>query len=301
MSTAIHDIGYRHYDGPRLGRSHVARSLYQYNLRSLFGLGRGARAKLIPLALAAFMLLPAAGDIAVLSFARRPEVLIDYSMYAIYLQPIIAIFLATQAPVIASRDLRFRTVPLYFSRPVETTDFVLAKFAAFVTALLALMAVPVTLLHLGFLAMRKAMIEGGAPDVPSVAGQTGEYFAALAGCLLFALVLSSFALLIAAYTPRRGFGVAAVMAVYLISNVVVLIVQGASISSGNYEIAGWAGLFTPFTLVDGVQVRLLGADPGVRAENVAPAGSGPVFLLAALAVVGVSLLLLMNRFRKAGA
>ncbi|WP_106402432.1 ABC transporter permease [Actinocorallia populi] len=301
MSTAIHDIGYRHYDGPRLGRSHVARSLYLYNLRAVFGLGRGVRAKLIPLALAAFMILPAAGDIAVLSFTKTPEALIDYTMYAIYLQPIIAIFLATQAPVIASRDLRFRTVPLYFSRPVETTDFVLAKFAAFVTALLALMAVPVTLLHLGFLAVRGSMVDAGAPDVPSVADQSVYYLAALAGCLLFALVLSSFALLIATYTPRRGFGVAAVMAVYLISNVVVLIVQGASISNGNYDLAGWAGLFTPFNLVDGVQARLLGGDLGVRSGAAAPAGSGPVFLLACLAVVGVSLLLLMKRFRKAGA
>lgn len=300
MSTAIHDIGYRNYEGPRLGRSHVALALYRYNLRAVFGLGRGARAKLVPWTLLAFMLLPAAGDIAILSFVRTPETLIDYPMYAVYLQPIIAIFLAAQAPVVASRDQRFRTVPLYFSRPVGVADFVLAKFAAFVTALLLMTAVPVTLLHLGFLAMRQAMIDHGSTGVPGVLDQTGYYLAALAGCLLFALVLSSFALLIAAYTPRRGFGVAAVMAVYLISNVVVLTVQGVSLANGDYDLAGWVGLFTPFSLVDGVQTRLLGADLGVRGDTVAPAGSGAVFLLGCLAVVAVSLLLLVKRFRKAG-
>ncbi|MEO3787079.1 ABC transporter permease [Actinocorallia sp. B10E7] len=301
MSTAIHDIGYRHYDGPRLGRAHTVRALYQYNLRSVFGLGRGPRAKILPMMMVAFMLLPAAGDIAILSFARTPEALIDYSMYAFYLQMIIAIFLATQAPVIASRDQRFRTVPLYFSRPVGAWDFVLAKFAAFVTALLLLVAVPVTLLHLGFLTMRGTMIEHGSKGVPSVVDQTGYYLAALVGCLLLALVLSSFALLIAAFTPRRGFGVAAVMAVYLISNVVVLIIQVVSLGNGDYDLAGWANLLTPFRLVDGVQARLLGADIGVRGDSVPPAGSGPVFLLGCLAVIGGSLALLTRRFRKAGA
>jgi len=300
VSTAIHDIGYRHYEGTRLGRAHVARSLYQYNLRSVFGLGRGGWAKVVPFALLAIMILPAAGDIAVLSFVRTPETLIDYSMYATYLQPVIAIFLAAQAPVLASRDQRFRTVPLYFSRPVGVVDFVLAKFAAFVTALLLLMAVPVTLLHLGFLAMRQAMIDHGASNVPSVAGQTGDYLTALAGCLLYALVLSSFALLIAAFMPRRGFGIAAVMAVYLISNVVVLIAQGAAISTGGYDLAGWFNLFTPFRLVDGVQARLFGEEIAFR-DTVPPAGSGPVFLLACVLVVASSLALLVKRFRKAGA
>ncbi len=301
MSTAIHDIGYRHYEGPRLGRAHVVRALYQYNLRGVFGLGRGARAKVLPFALVALMLLPAAGNIAVLSFVKRPEALIGYQAYVIFLQPVIAIFLAAQAPVIASRDLRFRTVPLYFSRPVRVRDFVLAKFAAFTTALLLLMAVPVTLLHLGFLSMRGSMIDSGAEDVPSLAGQTGHYLGALAGCLLFALVLASFALVVAAFTPRRGFGVAAVMAVYLISNVVVLIIQGVGISTGHYDLAGWANLFTPFGLVDGVQIRLLDADIATRGEGVPPAGSGPVFLLGCLAVIGGSLALLLRRFRKAGA
>ena len=41
MTTSIiHDIGYRHYEGRRLGRGYVLRSLYVHNLRAAFGLGR---------------------------------------------------------------------------------------------------------------------------------------------------------------------------------------------------------------------------------------------------------------------
>ena len=40
---AIHDIGYRHYDGARLGASYIRRSLFVETLRGAYGLGRSAR------------------------------------------------------------------------------------------------------------------------------------------------------------------------------------------------------------------------------------------------------------------
>ena len=37
--TRIHNIGYRSYDGLRLGRSYATRSLYSQSLRGAYGLG----------------------------------------------------------------------------------------------------------------------------------------------------------------------------------------------------------------------------------------------------------------------
>jgi hypothetical protein len=48
---SIYDIGYRKYDGPRLGRAHAVRSLFFHSLRSSYGIGRGGRAKIAPLVL----------------------------------------------------------------------------------------------------------------------------------------------------------------------------------------------------------------------------------------------------------
>ena len=39
-ADVIHDIGFRHYDGPRLGRGWIVRSLLLETLRGVFGLGR---------------------------------------------------------------------------------------------------------------------------------------------------------------------------------------------------------------------------------------------------------------------
>jgi ABC-2 type transport system permease protein len=285
----IHDIGYRHYTGPRLGRGYVLRSMFVHNLRAAYGLGRPARAKVMPFLLAAIMLLPAAGDVAVVSISKDPSLLWPYAGYAINIQVIIAIFLATQAPVLASRELRHKVVPLYFSRPVRLLDFVVAKYAALVCALFLLIATPVTVLYIG----------GLVAEVPDRGTQLLDYLGGLVGCLLFALVLAAIGLVVAAFTPRRGFGVAAVIAVYMMSSATVLIIQGIAENATNFTLSGWAGLFTPFNLVDAVQVRLLGAPKTSVAVPPAPWG-GPVALLLCVAIVAGSIAILHARFREAG-
>ncbi|WP_433329303.1 ABC transporter permease [Spirillospora sp. CA-294931] len=290
MSTStIHDIGYRHYEGRRNGRAYVMRSLYIHNLRAAFGLGRPARAKVMPFLLAAIMLLPAAGSVAVIAVTKEFENLIKYSSYAVNLQIILAIFLATQAPVIASRELRFHVIPLYYSRPVGHLDFVLAKLGAMATAVFALLALPVTVLYVG----------GLIAKVPNSGDHLVDYLAALVGCVVFALVLGAIGLVIAAFTPRRGFGVAAVIAVYMLSTTFVAILQALAEEQTNFTLSGWLGLFAPFNLVDIVQVRLLGAE---KASVAVPPGTsaGLVALALCTGIVALAIAVLYRRFRKAG-
>ncbi|MEW2355187.1 ABC transporter permease [Spirillospora sp. NPDC029432] len=290
MSTStIHDIGYRNYEGRRAGRGYVLRSLYVHNLRAAWGIGRPARAKVMPFLLGAIMLLPAAGSVAVFAISKEPEMLMRYSSYAPTLQVIISIFVATQAPVLASREIRFHVVPLYFSRPVGHLDFVLAKMAAMATALFALTAAPITVLYLG----------GLITKIPKSGEHLLDYLAGLAGCALFALVLAAIGLVVAAFTPRRGFGVAAVIAVFMLSTAFVAIVQGLAEMRTEFAVAGWAGLFTPFNLIDIVQVRLLGARSSSIAIAPGVLGGGVALGLCAALVAG-SVLVLYARFRKAG-
>lgn len=287
--STIHDIGYRHYEGKRLGRAYVTRSMFVHNLRAAYGLGRPARAKVMPFILAGIMLLPAVGDIAVVAIAKRPEALFPYTRYQFMLQLIISIFVATQAPVLASRELRFHTVPLYFSRPVVHLDLVLAKLAAFTTALFALTAIPVTVLYVG----------GLVTQVPDSGKQLAHYLGGLAACLLLSLVLAAIGLVVAAFTPRRGFGVAAVIAVLLVSGVLVSIVQGITENTGHWTLSEWLGLFMPFSLVDTVAHRLLGGK--MSAVAVPPGvGGGLVALGLIAAVVLGAVVVLYARFRKAG-
>ena len=56
----IYDLGYQHYDGPRGGRIQAVRSLWVNSFRTTLGLGRGARAKILPVLMSLFVVAPPA-------------------------------------------------------------------------------------------------------------------------------------------------------------------------------------------------------------------------------------------------
>lgn len=170
--TRIHNIGYRHYDGPRLGRAYARRSLFSQSLRGAYGLGRSAKSKVLPMLLFVVMCVPALIMVAVAVTTKMKDLPVDYTRYAVLLQAVIGLYLASQAPQSVSRDLRFKTVPLYFSRPIERGDYVLAKFAAMTSALFALTAAPLIVLYVGALLAKLDFAEqtkGFAQGLVSVA------------------------------------------------------------------------------------------------------------------------------------
>ncbi|MFI9204152.1 ABC transporter permease [Streptomyces sp. NPDC053048] len=285
----IHNIGYRTYDGPRLGRGYARRSLYSQSLRGAYGLGRSAKSKVLPMVLLGVMCLPAAITVAVAVTTKMNKLPVDYTRYAIWLQLVIGLYLAAQAPQSVSRDLRFRTVPLYFSRPIERVDYVTAKFAAMASAMFVLTATPLLILYAGALLAKMGF-----------AAQTKGFAQGLVSVALLSLLFAGIGLVVAALTPRRGFGVAAVIAVFTISYGAVSTVQNIALAGDNTTAVEWLGLFSPITLVDGVQTAFLSARTAFPGGHGPGAGTGTVYLLVVLALIAGSYGLLMRRYRKAG-
>ncbi|MFG2115004.1 ABC transporter permease [Streptomyces sp. NPDC048718] len=290
-ATRIHNIGYRGYDGPRLGRAAARQALFSQSLRGAYGLGRSAKSKVLPMLLSAVMCVPALIVVAVAVFTKSSKLAIDYTQYAVFLQMVIGIFVAAQAPQSVSRDLRFRTVPLYFARPIERVDYVLAKFGAMASALFVLTASPLLIMWIGSLLAKM-----------DFATQTRMFGEGLASVALLSLLFGGIGLVMAALTPRRGFGVAAVIATLVISYGAVSTLQGIAYGTDNPGAIQWIGLFSPITLIDGVNSAFLGgtsAFPG--GDAVAPgAGAGVVYLLVVLALIAGSYGVLMRRYRKVG-
>ncbi|MFB8084681.1 ABC transporter permease [Streptomyces sp. NPDC055992] len=289
-TSRIHNIGYRAYDGPRLGRAYARRSLYSQTLRGSFGLGRSAKSKVLPMLLFGVMCLVAAIIVAVAIAAPGTTKLpIKYTSFAIYLQAVIGLFIAAQAPQAVSRDLRFKTVPLYFSRPIEHGDYVLAKFAAMASAVFVLTGAPVVILYIGALL--------GKFDF---ADQTKWFAQGMVSVLLLSVLFAGLGLVMAALTPRRGFGVAAVIALLTITYGAVTTVQGIAWSTGSEGAVPYLGLFSPITLIDGVQTAFLGATSAFPGGNGPGAGTGVVYLLVVLALIAGSYAVLMRRYRRVG-
>jgi ABC-2 type transport system permease protein len=282
----IHDIGFRRYDGPRLGRGYLLRSLYVESLRGAYGLGRSAKSKVMPILLLVVITLPALIIALVAGLTNAGKLPLAYTSYAFDLSTAISVFVASQSPATVSRDLRFRVMPLYFSRPLSRSDYVLAKFAAMATALFALMSIPLLVLYVGALLGK----------LPFWA-QTRGVLTGLGGAVILALVLAGIGLLVASITPKRGFGVAAIIVVLLVLSLVSAILQGLAIDNGNHSLAGYLGIFSPFSLVDGVQVWLFGATTQTQAGPPGTAG-GLVFVVVTIAVIAACYGALQLRYRK---
>lgn len=281
----IHDIGYRHYDGPRLGRQYIRRSLFTESTRGAYGLGRAARTKIVPMLLLAAMCLPAVVIAVVAAVTGAPELPSGYGDFALNLQVLVAVFVASQAPALVSRDLRFGVVPLYFSRPIERIDYVLAKYAAMSAAVFVLVAAPLTILFAGAL----------LAEMP-VGDQLPDYLRSLVSAGLLAVLVAAIGLVIAAVTPRRGLGVAAIVTVLIVLIGVQTVVQNIAAEEGALDAAAWSRLISPFTLVNSIGSRVLGEEPGV--VDAAAGGPPGALLVAALVLlVAACFAVLVRRYR----
>ncbi|MER5474508.1 ABC transporter permease subunit [Streptomyces sp. NPDC002685] len=287
--TRIHNIGYRNYDGPRLGRAYARRSLYSQSLRGAYGLGRSVKSKVLPMLLFVVMCVPALIMVAVAVATKAKDLPVDYTRYAVIMQAVIGLYVASQGPQAVSRDLRFKTVPLYFSRPIETADYVRAKYAALASALFILTAAPLIVLYVGALLAKLDFSD-----------QTKGFGQGLLSVALLSLLFAGIGLVISAITPRRGFGIAAVIAALTISYGAVSTVQAIAFEQSSGDAVPWLGLFSPITLVDGVQTAFLGASSAFPGEVGPSSGQGVVYLIVVLGLIAGCYGLLMRRYRKVG-
>ncbi len=286
----IHDLGYRPYGGPRLGEGPVAWSFFLTGLRNTYGLGRSGRSKVLPMGLYGVMLLPALILVGVLVQAKNvldlDEQLVPYSTYPITTQLLISVFVAAQAPALFSRDLRFQTITLYLARPMRRSVYVLVRLASLTVGTFILIASPLVLMYAG----------GLLADLP-VGRETSRFLGAMVGALLLAALLAGLAALAAALTVRRGMAVAAVIVVLLVSYTVVASIQGIALGTGNETVGEVAGIFSPYTLVNGVQHFLFDS----RRATATPPRSDAMGLLyvgSALLIVMASIGALLLRYRK---
>jgi ABC-2 type transport system permease protein len=169
---------------------------------------------------------------------------------------------------------------------MQRIDYVLAKYAALATAVLVLLALPLTILLAGALLAELPLDE-----------QLPDYLRAMGGAAVLALVLAGIGLVIAAVTPRRGLGVAAIVAVLLVLAGVHGAAQAIALEEGARDAAGWTGLLSPYTLVDGVARRLLGQDSVLEVGPPGTAGT-VVFVGVTLLLVAGCLGLLVLRYRR---
>lgn len=290
MTGSIYDLGYRRYDGPRLGRRHAVASLVRHSLRSVLGLGRGGRAKILPMICIGMPAIIALLLIGVRALAARGG--LDTSQIvpgheglypAISVFPVL--FVAAQAPELLGRDQRYRVLTLYFARALRRPDYALGKLVALSLGVSAIVLVPHLVMGIGSILLT-------AETSDAVGDELGALPAILGSSVVIAVVASALALAISSFTSRRAYATAAIFGAFIVPMIVAAIVIGLDLGAPSQ----WVVLLDVLSLLDGANAWFFEVEPTTAA---AVSGISAGILLVGALVLGLgSVVALVARYQR---
>ena len=295
---SIYDLGYQGYRGPRLGRASAVRALFAQSLRAAYGIGRGGRAKIAPFTLLVLAVLPAIVAVGVAALVNQlgpggddlGEISpIRYETYQNLTIPLIQLFCAAQAPELFGRDQRYSVLPLYFSRALARVDYALARIGGLVVAIFLVYAIPQSILFLGRVLVAPDPVTGFVAEAPAVPRIV------LQGALV-ALVLGGLSALIAAWTPRRAYATAAIIAVAIVPPIVVALIA----NQATQDIARIIVFASPSDVLDGANAAIFGSlpdSPTVAAIDL----PGAAYIAASIAWIVATIGLTIRRYQRIAA
>jgi len=275
-SGTVFDIGYQRYTDKREGRARSRRAVFKDGLRISLGLGRGGRAKILPwffiavlsiIGLVFAIVAGAADRLGGPGTAERIN-LPSHSDYYGIASIILFVFAAVVAPELLCRDRRDGVINLYLVRPLTGSDYIAARWAAFLTVTLAAAWLPQIILFLG--------LAGGDPvpmtylqkhwlDIP-------RFFAAGAAMAVYATTL---AMLAASFTTRRAYA-----SVFLVGLFVITTPFTIGLAS---EIGGKAGQWISMFNLTNIPVHVndvIFGDVSEVTEDAPARALGPTILVA---------------------
>jgi ABC-2 type transport system permease protein len=217
MTTGtVFDIGYRNYTGAREGRDRSQRAVFKDGIRIALGFGRPPRAKVLPwlfvgvLAFIAVVMALSAGAIGATMGPEAASRLPSHSDFYGIASIILFVFAAVVAPELLCPDRRDGTINLYLVRPLSGSDYVLARWAAFLMVMLGAAWLPQVILFIGLsMGAREPLeyLQQHWLDIPRFIG---------AGAAMAAYV-TSLAMLVASFTTRRAYASVFLVGLFAIS------------------------------------------------------------------------------------
>ena len=286
---AIFDRGYRHYEGPREGRSRRVRAIVVAGVRRCLGLKRNWKTKVVPFALVVGAFGPVLAFIGIrLLLGEQVGQFLGYGRYLTIVAVVLLLFAATAGPELLCPDRRQHVLALVFTRPVTRTDYLVAKLLALllVTGLVAV--VPLVVLFLG-----------NTLTAAKAATYLREHLGDLGRILFTGGVLTVFystvSLAVASLTERRSLATAGLLGTFLASTAVANIVFFTATSfSGRRWLTFLALQGLPVRFVDWVFGQA--PPPGSLA---AEAGfTGPAYLAAMAVLTAAALAVLAWRISR---
>lgn len=240
MTGTVFDIGYRRYAGTREGRGRGRRAIYKDGFRIALGFGRGGRAKVLPwffvsvlaaIGLVMALVAGAAERLGGPGAAQRANLPSHADFYGIA-SIIMFVFAAVVAPELVCRDRREGTINLYLVRPLTGSDYIIARWAAILTVMVAAAWLPQIILFLG-------LSMGDPQPVEYLSKHWIDVPRFLTAGFAMAVYATTLALLIASFTTRRAYA-----SVFLVGLFVITTPFTVGLASEIKGVAGqWISMF----------------------------------------------------------
>ncbi len=213
----VFDLGYQRYTGPREGRNRARLALFENGVRTVLGIGRGGRAKILPVGLFLAVITPAAVFVTILAFLDpiagddASQFIPGPADYYSIVSVILIIFGAIMAPELLCPDRRDNVLPLYLVRPLTSNDYLIARFLAF-------FAIVLVLVYAGQIVLQAGLILTAGDQVDYIRDNWQDVPRILFMGVLIATFISVGPLAVAAFTTRRAYAAAFVIAAWLLLN-----------------------------------------------------------------------------------
>ena len=230
----VFDLGYRRYEGPREGRARARKALFVNGVRTCFGLGRGAWAKVLPILFLLTLMAPAA------VLAALAGLLGDLFMDALDLPGagdyysivwvILMLFAAIIAPDLLCPDRRDGVINLYLVRPLSAEDYVISRWLAF-------FAVSLVFIYSGQALLLAGLALGAGSPTDYLRDNWLDIPRSIASGAAIAAVTTTIPLAAASLTTRRAYAALAVIALFFTS----LTVSGILLGEVE-QVGSWARL-----------------------------------------------------------
>ena len=228
----VYDLGYQHYDGPREGRWLARRAIFWNGVRTVLGLGRGPKAKIMPLLLFAAAIIPALVMTLIVSIAEPlAEALPGPATYYEVIAFLLFLAGAVMAPELVTPDRKDRVIDLYFVRPISRNDYLVGRFAAFFVIVLVLAFSGQIMLQIGYILAASDpldYLQDNWLDIPRFLG---------AGVLI-ALFITIVPMAVASFTTRRAYASVFVIGLFFISSIMAEALTSAECSRPSEEQSG---------------------------------------------------------------
>ena len=278
---AVYDLGYKPYEGERLGRRGARRTIFWDGVRRVLGIRRKARRKVLPWLLVTIAMLPPIAFVGISFFIPidQSDVISTAQQHSDFMGlggTIVMLFAALAAPELLIPDRKDGVLEMLASRPITPSDYIITRFFSLVAVVGTFLLIPQFVLYIGMAATL------GDGFVQGLVDNAGNIPRILAAASVYVIAFVPLGFVVASVANRKAIASAVYLAIMIsLTGFAEALVREATVTGGR-----WMALIAPISTADAANAWIFGQEDAN--SLLAVADFHPFAGLVALILIGVA-------------